>query len=101
MTETEELQKTIDELADKNRQLQIDLEEAQDKIVDLKYDLNQSEEKVGDLESELSEYEDFESAPEFSAMVDQEKYDLFMDSIGFFSLEQFEEFLKTTKYVKI
>ena len=38
-----------------------------------------------------------EGLPEFSSMVDQEKFELFMENYSRFPLEKFEEFLKPYK----
>lgn len=102
MTETEqELQTEIEELRDKVSELQRRNDSLKEDIQDAWYKIEREKENVSELESELSAYEDQEPAPEFSIMVDQEKYDLFIEAISFFTLEQFEEFLKSTKYVKI
>ncbi len=57
-----------------------------DDISDLKHEL----EEANDL-AESRNYTDM--APEFDLMVDQQKYDLFMEDYKSFSLEQFETFL--------
>lgn len=94
MTEIEKLQAKVGELEDKIKDLEIEEDRLNDEVDDLKNE-------VGGRNEELNEYENQAAVPEFTLMVDQEKYDLFIDSISFFSLEQFEAFLKTTKYQKL
>lgn len=103
---TEDLQKEVNKLKAELEELTdalkaadrdaLEWEERHDKLEEkLKKEIEILEREIWELENKINEQ------PNLDSMVDREKYDLFIDSIGFFSLEQFEAFLKTTKYIKI
>ncbi|HYD92596.1 MAG TPA: hypothetical protein VEA37_14055, partial [Flavobacterium sp.] len=68
-----------------------------DILNDFKEDCESDFEMGYECDCEAKYFEDeFDLAPEFDAMVDQEKYDLFMEYYEKFTLEQFEGFIKKT-----
>lgn len=94
----------ISELEGIIKDLRSEIDKKNDTIRDCEFEKDAKDEKISDLENEISEYDDDayelsllrEKLPDTSGMIDDAKFDLFCENFDKFTLEQFEQFLKTT-----
>lgn len=83
-----QLEAEIIELTEALKESDTEVNEKDEEIRKLKKEVEEQENKIGDLEYEV------EQQPVFSTLLDQMKYDLFIEHFDKFTLEQFENLIK-------